>query len=230
MNRYYYTYGNGNGSDGGGWTEVVAQDMREAHEVFKKHHPCLSHGVLNCADYYTEATFRGTGMREGNFGRKCREVLFSETAQKEGALIRYRFLTKAEDYRPLKDMEKIRMPWWCTAEGTGVSIIVCYLPLMLALHDFWPDAFDIEWEDKTEIEYTDRLVKPDWMPEPTEKETLWAYEILDLAKGIVWAPDREAAEVRVRRHYENYPSYSRHTQVRINVPACDYENGVYEWR
>lgn len=41
MNRYYYTYGNGNGSDGGGWTEVVAQDMREAHEVFKKHHPCL---------------------------------------------------------------------------------------------------------------------------------------------------------------------------------------------
>lgn len=43
-------------------------------------------------------------------------------------LIRYRFKTKAvDDNRPLINMEKIQMPWWCSAEACGWKSCNYYL-------------------------------------------------------------------------------------------------------
>ncbi len=82
--------------------------------------------------------------------------------------IRYRFKTySVDDPRPLIDMAKIRMPWWCTgfAGDSTYAIIVCYLPIE---HDksifcYWDDAFDAEMEKVEEITYTDRFPKPYWV-------------------------------------------------------------------
>lgn len=77
-----------------------------------------------------------------------------------------RFKTKAiEDYRPLKDMEKIQMPWWCSEEGTDYVIIICYLPVGVNLFEYWDDAYDIDVEGRNEITYTDRFPKPDYIKE-----------------------------------------------------------------
>ena len=79
-------------------------------------------------------------------------------------LIRYRFKTRSvEDYRPLLDMSKIQMPWWCSGQGLDYAIIVCYLPKGEDLFKYWDDAFDIYQEDKDEIVYTDRFSKPSWI-------------------------------------------------------------------
>ena len=90
--------------------------------------------------------------------------------------IRYRFKTySVDDPRPLIDMRKINMPWWCTGIGytDGVetawndtyAIIVCYLPKDhdKSIYFYWDDAFDIEKEETEEIKYTDRFPKPDWI-------------------------------------------------------------------
>ena len=81
-------------------------------------------------------------------------------------LKRYRFKTKSvEDPRPLKDMKYINMPWWCTGEaGDGsYATIVCYLPETESLFDYWDDAFAITDSNVTEITYTDRFPKPEWL-------------------------------------------------------------------
>ena len=81
-------------------------------------------------------------------------------------LILYSFKTKAvNDYRPLVDMKAIGMPWWCTGiAGDGsYATIVCYLPRSEYLEKYWDDAYDIDYYKKTEIEYSDRFPKPDWL-------------------------------------------------------------------
>lgn len=81
-------------------------------------------------------------------------------------LMWYRFKTKAvEDYRPLVDMKEIQMPWWCTgfAADDSYAIIVCYLPRYEELEKYWDDAYDIEFKRVSEIVYTDRFRKPEWL-------------------------------------------------------------------
>lgn len=83
-------------------------------------------------------------------------------------MIRYRFKTKSvDDYRPLKDMAEIQMPWWCTGEACDGSYvtIVCYLPNGMNLTDYWDDAYDIDSNYAEEIKYTSRFPKPEWIKE-----------------------------------------------------------------
>lgn len=83
--------------------------------------------------------------------------------------IRYRFKTKAiDDYRPLKDMRDIQMPWWCTGEGDDYVIIVCYLPVAINLKEYWDDAYDIDKELTNEIVYTERFWKPEYIKDVAE--------------------------------------------------------------
>ena len=82
--------------------------------------------------------------------------------------IRYRFKTESvDDPRPLIDMSKIKMPWWCTgyAADNTCAIIVCYLPKDhdKSIYIYWDDAFDIEKEEVDKIIYTDRFPKPYWI-------------------------------------------------------------------
>ena len=81
-------------------------------------------------------------------------------------LIWYRFKTKAvDDCRPLIDMKSIQMPWWCTgyAMDDSYAIIVCYLPKGEELFKYWNDAYDIASEERSEIRYTERFQKPEWL-------------------------------------------------------------------
>ena len=79
-------------------------------------------------------------------------------------LMWYRFKTKAvDDYRPLVDMKDIGMPWWCTGYGENFVVIVCYLPKYEELEKYWDDAYDIDSEERTEIKYTGRFPKPNWL-------------------------------------------------------------------
>ena len=78
MATFYFTYG----SDERfpfwyGWTEIEAPDMATACAAFRHFHPNRDpeDPRLNCADYYTEAEFKATGMYEkGNcYGTYCYE-------------------------------------------------------------------------------------------------------------------------------------------------------------
>lgn len=71
--KVFYTYG----SDKkypfyGGWVEVEADNMKQAHALYRAAYPDREPGILNCADYYTEEQFNRTDMSEvGNRGAFC---------------------------------------------------------------------------------------------------------------------------------------------------------------
>ena len=78
MAKFYFTYG----SDPaypfyGGWTEIEADNQRQAIGIFKAIHPDREDSEsLNCADYYDELRFGFTEMRQcGNRGAFCHEQI-----------------------------------------------------------------------------------------------------------------------------------------------------------
>lgn len=73
LSNYYFTFGMDEGYPfKARWVRVEAESLNQAQELFRRHFPDRILGVLNCADYYTEAQFERTGMAaEGNFGRFC---------------------------------------------------------------------------------------------------------------------------------------------------------------
>ncbi len=79
---------------------------------------------------------------------------------------RYRFKTKSVmDCRPLVFDHKY--PWWCSGyEYVGFelesAIIIAYLPNTEDLKKYWDDAFDIEFTEHNEIEFSDRFPKPEY--------------------------------------------------------------------
>lgn len=88
MPRYYFTYGTSGQPFYGGWTEVIAPDIRTACSLFRTYHPDKTEGLLNCASYYTEEEFSSTEMigPGGNFGNRCHEVIsLTRFLTKEGA-------------------------------------------------------------------------------------------------------------------------------------------------
>lgn len=91
-------------------------------------------------------------------------------------LKRYRFKTRTvKDFRPLKDMSRVNMPWWCTGEsfnGDYVTI-VCYLPEDEDLLKYWDDAFDIESDEVEKIVYSSRFPKPDWVKDDSNTDALF---------------------------------------------------------
>ena len=76
MNNYYFTYGSEGQPFVGGWTRVIACNIHDAVDLFRKVHPDKTEGLLNCADYYTENQFYKTEMHlSGNLGSYEREVI-----------------------------------------------------------------------------------------------------------------------------------------------------------
>ncbi len=60
----------------GGWVEVEADNMKQAHALYRASYPDREPGILNCADYYTEEQFMSIGMMEtGNRGAYCHRVI-----------------------------------------------------------------------------------------------------------------------------------------------------------
>ena len=77
MPKFYFTYG----SDErfpfqNGWTEVHAENMRQAETLFRAVHPDRAPGTLNCSWVYDEKKFEKTDcFKKGNFGARCHEVI-----------------------------------------------------------------------------------------------------------------------------------------------------------
>ncbi len=71
--KVFYTFG----SDErfpfqGGWVEVEAENMKQAHALFRACYPDRTPGILNCSDYYTEQQFNASDMpTTGNRGAFC---------------------------------------------------------------------------------------------------------------------------------------------------------------
>lgn len=82
MKTYYFTYPYGSAEESGmpfsrGWTEVTADSISKACEIFRAAHPNPDGSdILNCCVVYGEETFNQTTMKEkGNFGVFCHERL-----------------------------------------------------------------------------------------------------------------------------------------------------------
>lgn len=71
--KVFYTFG----SDErfpfyGGWVEIEAENMKQAHAIFRACYPDRKPGILNCSDYYTETQFNESDMSNtGNRGAFC---------------------------------------------------------------------------------------------------------------------------------------------------------------
>lgn len=85
-------------------------------------------------------------------------------------MIRARFKTFADDYRPVN--WPIKHPYWCTGEGGGLddndpsySIIVAYADDEAEILRNWPEAVEIESEESADYKFTGRFRKPDWFAE-----------------------------------------------------------------
>ena len=86
LNTYYFTYGTSESYPyQGGWTEVKAPTLAAAKNIFRAVHPDRTRGILNCADFYDEDTFKKTEMwSEGNFGERCVENICLRVEFPEG--------------------------------------------------------------------------------------------------------------------------------------------------
>lgn len=79
--KYYFTYGSGGMPFQGGWTEVFADDVKKAIAAFQVYHP-NKNGYINCCCVYPQEEFeRGDMFKNGNFGKKCQEVIRLSCAQ-----------------------------------------------------------------------------------------------------------------------------------------------------
>lgn len=83
-------------------------------------------------------------------------------------MIRARFKTDAEDYRPVN--WPIKHPYWCTGQGMrhytdggpGYAVIVAYADDEEEIRRNWPEAYAIESDPATEYQFSSRFQKPDW--------------------------------------------------------------------
>lgn len=79
-------------------------------------------------------------------------------------MLRARFLVIKKkcggDYRPVK--WPIKHPYWCTGETSDDFILVAYADSIKELKELWPEARDIDSEDRDEITFTSRFPKPKW--------------------------------------------------------------------
>lgn len=79
--------------------------------------------------------------------------------------IRYRFHANEDDYRPI--LWPPLGPYWCSGYGDGYSIVIAYLPKDANLFDYWPEADNIDSEERDEITFSDRFAKPSWWDDST---------------------------------------------------------------
>ncbi len=87
--------------------------------------------------------------------------------------LRARFKSSADDFRPIYDNDKNpEGPWWCTgyeddflSDERMKAIIVAYVKSEETLLKQWPEAEDVEYEERDDVTFTDRFPKPEWWVE-----------------------------------------------------------------
>lgn len=121
---------------------------------------------------------------------------------------RHRFKTDPTDYRPVAFPPP--GPYWCSGQSENHSIVIAYLPKGESLLKWWPDAAELETEERDAILFTDRFPCPDWWnPEPfsaLRPTTLDGIKrlakLIGRSKGIQHAKALEEAAVQ-----SGYPNF-----------------------
>lgn len=75
-------------------------------------------------------------------------------------MIRARFRANEDDYRPIN--WPVKHPYWCTGYGNDYSVVVAYADDIDEILRNWPEATDIDFEEREEYIFTDRFQKPEW--------------------------------------------------------------------
>lgn len=83
-------------------------------------------------------------------------------------MLRIRFHTKSEDYRPI--VWPPVGPYWCSGFSGDDNVLIAYVNSADDIFRQWPEATDLDTLDEGPIYFTDRFPKPDWWLEPAEPE------------------------------------------------------------
>lgn len=75
-------------------------------------------------------------------------------------MIRARFYTNEDDYRPVE--WPIKYPYWRSGETDEANILIAYADSEDDIKRLWPEAYDIESEEVSEIIFTSRFPRPGW--------------------------------------------------------------------
>ena len=94
---------------------------------------------------------------------------------------RYRFQTKAEDFRPL--VFNPQYPWWVSGHAGGSTIICAYLPKDEDLLKYWDDAYLITYVSLDKIVFTERFPKPDYYVEEMKLKPDFSSTIEEINKS-----------------------------------------------
>jgi len=74
---------------------------------------------------------------------------------------RHRFRTTEEDWRPITFPPP--GPYWCSGyDSKDNAILIAYLPASANLLEWWPEAYDDEFTEESEITFSDRFSRPEW--------------------------------------------------------------------
>ena len=74
---------------------------------------------------------------------------------------RYRFMSDADDYRPVKFPPP--GPYWCSGyDSEDRYVMIVYLPQGVKLLEYWPEAIEIEENDAYRPQFTSRFPRPEW--------------------------------------------------------------------
>lgn len=73
-------------------------------------------------------------------------------------MIRCRFKAYV-DWRPIKPAKH---PYWCSGEGEGYFTVVAYADNEEEILALWPDAADLDSEERERYEFSSRFPCPSW--------------------------------------------------------------------
>lgn len=78
-------------------------------------------------------------------------------------MLRCRFKANGEDYRSIN--WPVKYPYWCTGSSGNYSIVVAYADNLEYIYENWPEAKDVDVEERENITFSGRFPKPDWYQE-----------------------------------------------------------------
>lgn len=78
-------------------------------------------------------------------------------------MIRARFYTDEDDFRPVE--WPIKYPYWKSGETDKANILIAYADSEDDIKRLWPESYDIESEEVSEMVFTSRFPKPNWYEE-----------------------------------------------------------------
>ena len=84
-------------------------------------------------------------------------------------MLRVRFHANIQDPRPIN--WPVKHPYWVTGEGEDYAVIVSYADDKNYILANWPEASNLEIEERESYTFTDRFPKPKWFVQQESKLT-----------------------------------------------------------